>query len=86
MTSVAFDTSKFSRRLRDQAGFTPEHAEAAAEALAERIGGVRCSATAGLPAGLRDFERRLTCKIGSMMIVAVGIIVAALRFLPPPHP
>ncbi|HEV7996868.1 MAG TPA: hypothetical protein VGP52_11480 [Stellaceae bacterium] len=82
MTGVAFDTLKLARRLREQAGFTPEHAEAASEALAEAIGGAELATKADL----RELEQRLTIKFGSVLIVAVGILLAALRFFPGPHP
>jgi hypothetical protein len=86
MTGVAFDTLKLARRLRDKAGFTPEHAEEAAEALAEAIGGAELVTKSDLRIELHDLEQRLTIKFGSMLIVAVGIIIAALRFLPAAHP
>jgi hypothetical protein len=35
---------------------------------------------------LRDFERRLVSKVGGMLTIAVGIVLAALRFFPAPHP
>jgi hypothetical protein len=81
MTAVPFDTLKLARQLRDKAGFTPEHAKAAAEALAEAVGG----ADLATKADLRDLEQRLTIRFGGMLIVAVGIILAALRYFPP-HP
>jgi vacuolar-type H+-ATPase subunit I/STV1 len=37
--TTTFDTLKFARRLRDNAGFTAEHAEATAEALADVMAG-----------------------------------------------
>lgn len=86
MTGDAFDTLKLTRRLREKAGFTPEHAEEAAEALAEAIAGAELVTKTDMPVGLRDLEQRLTIKVGSMIIVAVGVILAALRFLPAPHP
>ncbi len=82
MTGLAFDTLKLARRLREQAGFTPEHAEAASEALAEAIGGAELATKADL----RELEQRLTIKLGSMLIVAVGIIPAAMRLFPAAHP
>ena len=85
MTGVAFDTLKLARRLRDSAGFTPEHAEAAAEALVEAIGGAELVTKSDLQVALRDLEQRLIIKVGGMMIVAVGIVLAALRFLPPAY-
>jgi hypothetical protein len=82
MAGIAFDTLKLARRLRDKAGFSPEPAEEAAEALAEAIGGAEFATKADF----RDLEQRLIIKIGGMMIVAVGSILAALRFLPASHP
>jgi hypothetical protein len=38
MAAAPFDTLKLARALRDKAGFSQEHAEAAADALAEVIG------------------------------------------------
>ncbi len=82
MTGVAFDTLKLARRLREKAGITPEHAEEASEALAEAVGGAELATKADL----RELEQRMTIKFGSMLIVAVGIIIAALRFFPAAHP
>ena len=82
MTAVPFDTLKLARQLRDKAGFTPEHAEAAAEALAEAVGGAEIATKADL----RDLEQRLTIKFGGMLVVAVGVMLAALRYFPAPHP
>jgi hypothetical protein len=46
MSAVPFDTLKLARKLREQAGFTLEHAEAAAEALAEAaVGGAELAPT-----------------------------------------
>jgi hypothetical protein len=86
MTAVPFDTLKLARQLREKAGFTPEHAEAAAEALAEAVGGADLVTKADLAIALRDLEQRLTIRLGGMLIVAVGVILAALRYLPASHP
>ena len=86
MAGIAFDTLKLARRLRDKAGFTSEHAEETAEALVEAIGGAELVTRADMLVALRDLEQRLIIKVGGMMIVAVGIILAALRFLPASHP
>lgn len=59
MTGIAFDTLKLARRLREQAGFTPEHAEAASEALADAIGG----AEPATKADRRELEQRLTINL-----------------------
>jgi len=86
VTGVAFDTLKLARQLRDKAGFKPEHAEAAAEALAEAIGGAELVTKTDLAVALRDLERRLTIKFGGMLVVAVGVMLAAPRYFPAPHP
>ncbi|MGH7063934.1 MAG: hypothetical protein ACREET_07630 [Stellaceae bacterium] len=41
---------------------------------------------AKLQRALHDFGQRMTIEMGSMLIVAVGIILAALRFMPVAHP
>jgi hypothetical protein len=82
VTGVEFDTLKLARQLRDKAGLKPEHAEAAAEALAEAIGGAELVTKAHLAVALRDLEQRLTIKFGGMMVVAVGVILAAPRYFP----
>ena len=86
MAGIAFDTLKLARRLRDKAGFTPEQAEETAEALVEVIGGAELVTRADMLVALRDLEQRLIIKVGGMMIVAVGVILAALRFLPASQP
>jgi hypothetical protein len=56
-------------------------------ALAEAIGGAELVTKSDMHVALRDLEQRLTIKFGSMLIVAaVGVILAALRFLPAAHP
>ena len=86
MTGAPFDTLKLARQLRDKAGFKPEHAKAAAEALSDAVGGAELVTKTGLITGLRDLEQRLTIKLGGMLVVAVGVILAALRYMPAPHP
>jgi multidrug efflux pump subunit AcrA (membrane-fusion protein) len=38
-----------------------------------------------LKAEIELLRRDLTIRLGSMMIVAVGVLLAAIRYLPPPH-
>ncbi len=54
MTGVPFDTLKLARRLREKAGFTPEHAEEATDALAEAIGGAELATKTDL----RELEQK----------------------------
>ena len=100
MAAVPFDTLKLARRL-EAAGFPGKQAGDTAEALAEAMSGAELatkSDLAALKAELmaefalvrRDMEilrRDLTIRLGGMMVVAVGILLAAIRYLPPaPHP
>jgi len=39
-----------------------------------------------LRAEIELLRRDLTIRLGSMIVVAVGILLAAMRYLPPPHP
>ncbi len=42
---------------------------------------------AELKADIELLRRDLTIRLGSMMVIAVGILLAAIRYLPPaPHP
>jgi len=41
---------------------------------------------AAVRAEIELLRRDLTIRLGSMLIVAVGILLAAIRYLPPPHP
>ena len=38
-----------------------------------------------LKADMRDLEQRMMIKLGGMLVVTVGVLVAAQRFLPPVH-
>ena len=81
MTAVPFDTLKLADRLQS-GGFTAEQSRAAASALAEAM----AVAELATKAYLRDLEQRLTIRLGGMLVVAVGVILAAIRYLPPPPP
>ncbi|HVC56097.1 MAG TPA: hypothetical protein VND95_09080 [Stellaceae bacterium] len=115
MATAPFDTLKLARALRDRAGFSQEHAEAAADALAETVtdqvatkhdvGDLRveidalrtemrsefaairaemasefAAIRAELAAGLRDVEQRMTIRLGGMLVVVTGILLAAKFF------
>ena len=104
MAAAPFDTLKLARALRDRAGFSQEHAEAAADALADslaeqvatkqdvkdlgtelraEIASVRSEITAlraEMTAGFRDVEQRITIRFGGMLVIVVGILLAAKFF------
>jgi hypothetical protein len=88
--AAPFDTLKLAWALRDRAGFSQEHAEAAADALAEAVSeqvatkqdviDVRSEGEAlraDIASALREFERRMTIRFGGMLIVFTGILLAA---------
>lgn len=95
MATIAFDTLKFSKRLKD-AGVPEKQAEAEAEALAEvlevnlkelstrrDIDELRIEFRHELELmrlELRDLERRMTIKLGGLMVVAVGVVAALDKF------
>ncbi len=83
--AVPFDTLKLARRL-ESAGFPAQQAGDMAEAIAEAVSQLATKADlAALRAELRaDIEllkRDMTLRLGSMMIVAVGIILAGFKFI-----
>lgn len=115
MANAPFDTLRLARALRDKAGFSQEHAEAAAYALAEAISdqvatkqdisdvraeiealrvemrtefaAIRAefraeidSLRAEVTAGFRDVEQRMTIRLGGMLVVVPGILLAAKLF------
>jgi hypothetical protein len=98
MNAVPFDTLKMARRL-EAAGFAAPQAAGAAEALAEAlvgadlatkadIGGLRSDMAAmrtELKGDIELLRRDMTIKLGGMLFVAVGVLLAAMRYLPP-HP
>lgn len=77
--SVAFDTLKFVEKL-EAGGFTHEQAKAAAEAFAEAT-----SQELATKSDLRELELRMTVKLGGLMVVATGVILAAIRYFSGGH-
>ena len=80
MTAVPFDTLKLADRLQS-GGFSAEQSRAAASALADAMAGAELATKADL----RDLEQRLTIRLGGMLVVAVGVLLAAIRYLPAGH-
>jgi uncharacterized protein involved in exopolysaccharide biosynthesis len=133
VAAAPFDTLKLARALRDKAGFSQEHAEATADALADAVSeqvatkqdirdvgtevealrseiqaefaavrsemqaefaavrsemqaefaAVRSEIAAlrgDMVAGFRDVEQRMTIRLGGMLVVLAGILLAAKIF------
>jgi hypothetical protein len=92
MAAVPSDTLKLARRL-ESAGFPPKQAGDTAEALADAMSGAELATKADLvaietklTAEIELLRRDLTIRLGSMIVVAVGILLAAIRYLPSPQP
>jgi len=96
MNAITFDTLKYANTLK-KAGVSHEQAEAQAEALSEVMEiNLRELATKGdlaalktdlaalrteLKADMVQLEQRMTIKLGTMLTVAVGAIVALTKLL-----
>lgn len=85
MAALTFDTLKFARRLKD-AGMDPRLAEEQAEAVAEALQINREDLAtkvdiADLRKEMQLLEQRLTIKLGTMLVVAVGIVATLVKIL-----
>jgi hypothetical protein len=76
--AVPFDTLKLARRL-EAAGFPAQQAGDMSEAFAEALS--QLVTKADLQTAMRDLEQRMTIKMGGMMVVAVGVILAGIKFI-----
>ena len=76
--AMPFDTLKLARQL-ELAGFPPQQAGDMAEAIAEAIS--ELVTKADLQNAMRDLEQRLTIRVGGMMVVAVGVILAGFKLI-----
>jgi hypothetical protein len=80
MSAVPFDTLKLAERL-EAGGFTPEQARTAASALAEAASGAELVTKTYLDDRLLVLEQRLTIRLGGMLVVLAGVLLAAIRYL-----
>ncbi|MBT7069231.1 MAG: DUF1640 domain-containing protein [Verrucomicrobia bacterium] len=80
--TLTFDTLAYSKRLR-QAGFTEQQAEVQAEALAHVIDERLATKDdiVGLKRDLKEMEMRLTIKLGTMLVIAIGIFATLIKVL-----
>jgi hypothetical protein len=89
-SSVSFDTLKFVETL-EAGGFSHAQAKAAAEAFAQATRqelatkGDRRETELRLDAKIETAVRDLKIWLGSIMVVAVGVILTAIRYLPVGH-
>lgn len=92
MSVVAFDTLKFAQTLRDKAHVPQDQAEGMAQAFADATSEQIATKTdlkseiAAVRTDIELVKRDLKIWFGSVMVIAVGVILAAIRYLPAPHP
>ncbi len=91
MPDVPFDTLKLARRL-EATGFPPQQAGDMAEAMAEAVSQLATKADlaalraelkadiAALRADLEILKRDITIRLGSMIVIATGVLLAAKYF------
>jgi hypothetical protein len=87
MSTLTFDTLKFSRKL-ESGGFTREQSIVIAEAVAEvQESNLADLATKGdikdMEAKMRELELRMTIKFGLMQAGTIGVLLTALKLMLP---
>ena len=89
MVAIAFDTLKYSKRLKD-AGVSDKQAEAEAEALAEVLKiNIKDLASKDdltrevdlLRRDMREMELRIVIKLGALMAFSIGIVATLVKLL-----
>ncbi|PZN76450.1 MAG: DUF1640 domain-containing protein [Candidatus Methylumidiphilus alinenensis] len=89
MATIAFDTLKYSKRLKD-AGVSDKQAEAEAEALAEVLEvNLKDLSTKDdltrevdlLRRDMREMELRIVIKLGALMAFSIGIVATLVKLL-----
>lgn len=92
MTAVAFDTLAYAKKLK-AVGFTEQQAEVQAESMAEVIDSnlvTKADLLATeerinqridkLTYALQELNYKTTIRLGSMLVVAVGVLAAIIKF------
>lgn len=86
MTTITFDTHAFVKRLK-AVGFTEEQAEVFAEEQAKLIEDKLATKNdlieleANLRRDMREMEYRMVIKLGSLIVLAVGVVATLDKLL-----
>ncbi len=82
MTTITFDTLKFANTLK-AAGVPPAQAEAEATAISEilEVNLKDLVTKDDMHREMQNMEQRLIIKLGSMMVVAIGIVAMLVKLL-----
>ena len=94
MNAVPFDTLKLAQDF-EAAGLAPTAASGIAKALADAmigadlatkadLAGVEARLDAKIDTKIELLRRDMTIRLGSMLIVAVGVLLTAMRLMPHP--
>jgi hypothetical protein len=75
MTTIVFDTHAFVKELAE-AGMPEKQAEVLARSQATLI-----NETLATKQDLKELELRLTIRLGSLMVVAIGVVAALVKLL-----
>jgi hypothetical protein len=76
MSTIAFDTHKFIRTLKESGIPEPQ-----AEAIAEAFRTAHIEAELATKTDLRELEYRLVIKLGAVMMASVAVVVALVKLL-----
>ena len=75
MATIVFDTHAFVKEMAE-AGMPEKQAEVLARSQAALI-----NETLATKQDLKELELRLTIRLGSMMVVAIGVVAALVKLL-----
>ncbi len=75
MATIVFDTHAFVKELAE-AGMPEKQAEVLARSQATLI-----NETLATKQDLKELELRLTIRLGSMMVIAIGVVAALVKLL-----
>ena len=84
--TATFDTLQYAKKLQE-AGFTAAQAEIQAEALAEIVGSELATKRdlkeleVALSRDLKELELRLVIRLGTIVVIAVGIVATLVKLL-----
>ena len=79
MSVITFDTHAYVKKLK-AVGMPEEQAEVQAQAIADLVSD-RLVTKEDLERSLKELEYRLVIRLGSMMVVAIGIIATLVKLL-----
>ncbi|HXG17963.1 MAG TPA: DUF1640 domain-containing protein [Methylomirabilota bacterium] len=79
MSAITFDTHAYVKKLK-AVGVSEEQAEVQAQAIADLVND-RLVTKEDLERGLRELEYRLIIRLGSMIVVAIGVIATLVKLL-----